>query len=129
MKDAVLRDSKGRFLKGVSGNEGGRPKKDTGLEVAIRSFVSSRRKGMPGSRLDSILNKITEKAEKGDVQAAKLLFAYGYGFPIQRYEGRVEQTFKTDPGWISVRANILELIEAHPELKERISEEFIAAVE
>jgi hypothetical protein len=66
--------SDGRFVKGQSGNPAGRPPNTKNklsalrkeLELAVIEHV-----GIP--RLKRIINKIAEKAEAGDMRAAKLL--------------------------------------------------------
>ena len=73
-KDAVKRDSEGKFLKGTSGNPLGRPpskrnqitelKQD--LEIAIR-------RGVKQTDIQEIVQAMIQEAKNGGVQAAKLI--------------------------------------------------------
>lgn len=64
----------GRFVKGQSGNPAGRPPNDKNklatlrktLEIAVIEHVSI-------EKIKRILNKVVEKAEAGDMRAAKLI--------------------------------------------------------
>jgi len=71
---AVPQAHSGRFVKGQSGNPNGRPpnKKNTllalrqDLELAVLEHVSP-------EKVRRILNKVVERAEAGDMRAAKLI--------------------------------------------------------
>lgn len=73
-ESSELTPTSGRFVKGQSGNPAGRPPNTKNklaslrkeLELAIIEHV-----GLP--RLKRIINKVAEKAEAGDMRAAKLL--------------------------------------------------------
>ena len=64
MTDAVTRDKKGRWLPGRSANPKGKPP-DSGMVGTLRKAIRE--------RLPSIVAKLADQAEGGDVQAARVL--------------------------------------------------------
>jgi hypothetical protein len=64
MTDAVTRDKKGRWLPGRSANPKGKPP-DSGMVGTLRKAIRE--------RLPSIVAKLADQAEAGDVQAARVL--------------------------------------------------------
>ena len=74
MTDQLPATTGGRFVKGQSGNPAGRPPNTKNklanlrkeLEIAVLEHVGI-------ERLKRIINKVAERAEAGDVRAAKLL--------------------------------------------------------
>lgn len=71
---ALTRDERGRFPKGVSGNPSGRPKgsktrivqQKLALEEAVRA-------GVPASKIQRILEVMSEAAMNGDITAGKYI--------------------------------------------------------
>lgn len=61
----------GRWVKGQSGNPRGRPKKE--LTALQRDLEGAVREHLSPDKVRRILNKLVEKAEGGDVKAAKLI--------------------------------------------------------
>lgn len=72
----VTRDTRGRFIKGVSGNPGGRRK---GIQDLIDSAVTE-------DDLKTILVRLVGMAKHGNIKAAEFLFDRLYGKPMQKTE-------------------------------------------
>lgn len=72
------RDKAGRFTSGKSGNPGGRPKKVVEIVAACREMSPSAL-----SALETILKR-GKAVDK--IRAAEIIFAYGYGKPLQKQE-------------------------------------------
>jgi hypothetical protein len=69
------------FKKGSSGNPAGRPKKIPELEKLLANVLGEEKNGMTAA--EAILRSLIIKAVKGDVRAAEVLLARGYGLPKQ----------------------------------------------
>lgn len=87
------RDKKGRFVKGAgkwkkgeSGNPKGRPKKEDTLISLLKESMAEKkvRTGKKKTRAQILCEKLFEEAEKGDMQAIKLIFEYVAGRPNQQ---------------------------------------------
>ena len=89
------RDKAGRFLKGHSGNEGGRPQLDRDLAAAAREFTTE--------VLERLGYWLSSDNPKASISAAAILLDRGYGKPTQRIE-------------FSIEDYIHELREKHPSL-------------
>ena len=76
-----MRDDKGRFVKGESGNPKGRAKREVELDYVhvLYSTVTL-------SDWRAIIEKAKGQALKGDAQARKWLSDYIMGLPVQRME-------------------------------------------
>jgi hypothetical protein len=72
-----MRDEKGRYLKGTSGNKNGRPKKGTAMTDVLASMVDK----------EAIAAKLLELASKGDVAALKYVYDRIDGTPTQTIKG------------------------------------------
>ncbi len=74
-EDQEIRDEKGRFLPGVSGNPAGKPKGSrhmtTLLEEAIKKVAEDT--GEPEDV--AIIKKVIEKAKQGDMKAIEHIWA------------------------------------------------------
>ena len=73
--------AKHKFKKGKSGNPKGRPPKLPGLDKLLDEVLGEEKEGKTAAY--AILAALRSRATKGDVQAAKVLFEYGYGKPKQ----------------------------------------------
>jgi len=69
------------FKKGSSGNPAGRPKKIPEIEKLLANVLGEEKNGMTAA--EAILRSLIIKAVKGDVRAAEVLLARGYGLPKQ----------------------------------------------
>jgi hypothetical protein len=74
------------FIKGQSGNPGGRPKRDTSLTGLLRKELNRKDGDAPGKTV--IVKKLYELAKSGDVIALKYVF--------DRIDGKPIETVKAD---------------------------------
>jgi hypothetical protein len=77
----VTRDENGKFIKGVSGNPAGRPKKER--EERYRDILVN---SVTFADWEAIIGKAVKQAKGGDSVARKWLSDYLIGPPIQRQE-------------------------------------------
>ena len=73
------RDEKGKFVKGVSANPGGRPKADYSISALIDEAVSL-------SDWNFIISILKKKARRGDYKAIEILLDRRFGKPVQPNE-------------------------------------------
>lgn len=81
----VERDEKGRFVKGVSGNPGGRP-------IDQSKYLKRIDTAMTLKRWRAIVLKAIEQAERGDAKARQWLSDYILGKPIQYIDQNTNQS-------------------------------------
>ena len=80
-----IRDEKGRFVPGVSGNLKGRPKKEFCITDRMREFLGQQNE--EGQlRMDEFIRDTFEAAKGGDSVARKLIWNYIDGMPVQKVE-------------------------------------------
>lgn len=80
-KQETNRDEKGRFVPGVSGNPKGRPPKEHSLTDAVREFFDAN-----PEKKHELVKSVVNRAVRGDVTAAKLVWEYMDGKATQRTE-------------------------------------------
>lgn len=81
------------FVKGDSRiNRKGRPKKGESIAEKFRDALAERVNG-DYSKLDSLIDKVVDKALKGDQQAIEFVLARGWGKLIDRIEVTPRQQF------------------------------------
>ena len=85
-KHEVIRDKKGQFVKGSSGNPGGRPTKT--LTALLKDRINE---GESYNKADLIINKAIELAIEGDIQAIKWIFERVDGRSIPMRIDLIEQ--------------------------------------
>ena len=77
-----MRDEKGHFLKGQSGNAKGRPPIGETLAELVRGSLEKKVKDKDGNtttKLNIIIESLVQKASEGDVKAGEVLLDRGYG--------------------------------------------------
>ncbi len=79
-----MRDNKGRWLKGTSGNITGRPKDRKFTEVMIEKLNAINEDG--STSLERIADKVIKMAEKGNIQAIRDIVNRLEGTPRQSME-------------------------------------------
>lgn len=122
MKEKQLRDEKGRFIKGVSGNPLGRPIDNETVTGLLCEYLNSKKTVRSKKRRKEVLiEKLYQKAEKGDISAIKLILSYTDGLPIARIQNEITENINNNPQWIAIRTQILQIINLHPEIKEELS--------
>lgn len=67
----------GKFVKGVSGNPGGRPKSDISITALIDAAVTE-------ADWKFIIAALLKKARRGDVKATEMLMDRRFGKPVQQ---------------------------------------------
>ena len=76
------RDARGRFKPGnKAAKNGGRPSKPR-----EERYTEILREAVTFAQFERIVRRIAQKAERGDLPAAKLLFEYIIGKPPQQYQ-------------------------------------------
>ena len=70
------RDSKGKFLPGISGNPDGRPRKKLAITEGLARMVTD-------SDVEDLWRPYIERAKGGDIQAMQLVCGYLQGRPSQ----------------------------------------------
>ena len=86
------RDARGRFIKGHKGHENaGRPPRP----IEERCFEDFQRV-VTSERWCKAVDALLKKAERGDIQAFKVLAGYALGNPIQRIETTMDTTSEID---------------------------------
>ena len=81
----IKRDEKGRFIKGVSGNPGGRPIDQSKYLKKIDTALSLK-------KWRSIVLKAIDQAERGDPKARQWISDYILGKPVQQINQYTEQS-------------------------------------
>lgn len=105
------RDDKGRFMAGNSVARG-RPRREREKE-----FLSAFDRGLPADELSEVVAAILIKAKQGSVPAARLLFEYSIGKPLERFAFENENEFRV--AGLSPRQN-LEKMQQH--IADRVQE-------
>jgi hypothetical protein len=72
------------FVKGQSGNPGGRPKKRTLESIVEKAMAEKNEYGQTYEY--AIVIKVRDKATEGDLNAVKILWEYYYGKPAQQVD-------------------------------------------
>lgn len=92
-KKQGIRDEKGRFVEGVSGNPqgGGRPAGSVSITMAIKNKLMEIPEGKKKTYLALLIDRILVKAiAEGDPQTIKLIWNYIDSLPKERFEGQFD---------------------------------------
>lgn len=90
-----MRDDQGRFVPGTTGNPNGRPRKSTkapvrdGLARALAQLQANATVETIEQSIADLWKPILARAADGDLDAAKLVFAYLQGKPPQTINHRI----------------------------------------
>jgi hypothetical protein len=85
-KQGKNRDEEGKFLPGVSGNYGGRPRGEVSLTSQIKQRLKEIPQGEKETYLELITTSVVEGALKGDYRYIKLIWEHLDGTPRQAIE-------------------------------------------
>jgi hypothetical protein len=99
-KTGEIRDDKGRFVAGTSGNPAGKPK-GAGISITteIKRKLEEIPKGQKSTYLQLLIARIMKQAiQDGDQQMIKNIWNYIDGMPVQRniHEGDEERPIPLD---------------------------------
>ncbi len=99
-KKQGIRDEKGRFVEGVSGNPlgGGRPQGSVSITTAIKNKLREIPEGKKKTYLSLLIERIMAKAiVEGDQQTIKLIWNYIEGMPKETIDSKVDvEVLKVD---------------------------------
>ena len=84
-----MRDERGRFTPGQSGNPGGRPKGQS-LTARLRARLQEAGADGEGQIADQIVERLVDAARDGEPAATKLLWNYAEGMPTATLEVEAE---------------------------------------
>ena len=94
-----MRDERGRFRPGCSGNPGGRPRTAALADRLRERLLEAARDG--STLADELVTRLIADALEGDAQARRLVWAYAEGLPVARLE--VEQP-ESDTAFVDSQA-------------------------
>lgn len=121
MKKEIVRDEKGRFVPGISGNPEGRAPDGESVTGMLCEYLNSKKTVRSQKiRKQILIDKLFAKAEKGDIQAIKLILSYTDGLPVARIQGEFTENINNNSQWVAIRTQILQVISLHPELSEEL---------
>ena len=109
-----MRDDRGRFQPGASGNPRGRPRGKTLSERLRKALTIKEQK--------AIIEVLIGMAKAGDLAATKLIFNYVDGLPVQKGEAQVEASLCQNPQFIAIQRALLLFTDRHPELRGELTE-------
>ena len=98
-KQAKNRNDKGQFKAGTSGNPKGRPEKDKCIADLLRCTGEELR-GCGKTRLQNMITKLWDEAERGNLKAMEMIFDRLEGKPIQ---ATITSTEELTDGFITKR--------------------------
>lgn len=123
--DNVIRDDKGRFVEGSTGNPIGRPKDGESICGLLSEYLSGKKTARSKrTRKEILIEKLFKKVEVGDIAAIRLILSYTDGLPTQRIQGEFTENIQNNKQWVFIRTRLLQIIDAHPELRDEMSEVF-----
>lgn len=121
----VIRDEKGKFVEGSTGNPAGRPKDGESLTGLLSEYLSGKKTAKSKrTRKEILIEKLFSKVEEGDIAAIRLILSYTDGLPVAKIQGEFTENISNNPQWIFIRTKLLQIIDAHPELRDEMSEVF-----
>ena len=122
MDKDIIRDDKGRFLEGSTGNPAGRPKDGESLTGLLSEYLAGKKTARSKqTRKEILISKLFSKVEEGDIAAIRLILSYTDGLPVAKIEGKFTENINNNPQWIFIRTKLLQMIDTHPELREEMN--------
>ena len=94
----IVKDERGRFVKGFSGNPKGRPKKDMSLTEIVRKALKAKREEGGVSVAQELITVLIDKALAGDKDAINILLDRGFGKAKAFLELSSKSEFEVDWG-------------------------------
>jgi len=86
-KHEIIRDEKGRYIKGCSGNPAGKPKGTISITTKIRQMLQEMAEGEKITKLEALVKKIYSMAmENNNEQMIKMIWNYIDGMPKQKID-------------------------------------------
>ena len=119
MADEVQRDDKGRFMKGQTGNPGGRPK-GKGLVTQMLEHLDQLDENVGVVNRELFIQRLWEAILVANIQAMKLWLSYTDGLPKATLDANVKGTTITDSKFIAIKNMLLQIVANDPAQREEL---------
>ncbi|MBA7493521.1 hypothetical protein ES702_04080 [subsurface metagenome] len=115
----AVRDKKGRFVEGSSGNPTGRPPERAVSEI-LREYLAEEDPKRKTERKKALCEKLYDMSMGGNIWAVKVLLAYSDGLPIQRLEGEFSADISNNASWVALRTMLMKFANKHPDIQKEL---------
>ena len=121
MDKDIIRDDKGRFVEGSTGNPTGRPADGESICGLLSEYLNGKKtEKSKQTRKQILIARLFSKVEEGDIAAIRLILSYTDGLPIAKIQGEFTENINNNPQWIFIRTKLLKIIDTHPELRDEM---------